>query len=154
MFNCPNRRQLMGWQSESDIILYHPILVIFMCPLNNQLLNGSGAGLRSLQSQPSMIKTRLAVWACRHRLPRERGFLPGLFDFNLMSELKQSLLFCLAGSLIYVGMLTQPAWSLLTRQICGHRTGTYRTWSSFQLFVLPNCVIFYDFGRIKFNCKF
>ena len=30
-----------------------------MCPLNNQLLNGSGAGLRSLQSQPSMIKTAL-----------------------------------------------------------------------------------------------
>ena len=60
--------------------------------------------------EPNMTtRTRLAVWACRHRLPRERGFLPGLFDFNLMSELKQSLLFCLAGSLIYVGMPTQPA---------------------------------------------
>ena len=58
---------------------------------------------------PPVADTRLAVWACRHRLPRERGFLPGLFDFNLMSELKQSLLFCLAGSLIYVGMPTQPA---------------------------------------------
>ena len=56
----PNRRQLkMGWQSESDLILYHPTLVIFMGPLNNQLLNGSGAGLRSLQSQPSMIDSPL-----------------------------------------------------------------------------------------------
>ena len=72
------------------------------------------------------------MWACRHRLPRERGFLPGLFDFNLMSELKQSLLFCLAGSLIYVGMPTQPAWRKpqTTKKIAGCRIADCRLWKA------------------------